>query len=137
MLLYLYEIEKQLTFNKQQKLKSHKLIEALFSSGKSVAVFPIKALYQFCDLNSAQNLQAGVAVSKKNFKKAVDRNRIKRLMREAYRLQKNELEICLKQQNTQLALFLIYTGKEKPEFADIMETLKKIIHHLEEMVAKN
>jgi ribonuclease P protein component len=137
LLLYLYEIEKHHTFNKQQKLKSHKLIEQLFTKGKSFAVFPVKALYQFCELNADESLQAGVAVSKKHFKKAVDRNRIKRLMREAYRLQKLSLQKNLKEKNKQLAVFFIYTGKEKPEFADLMEKLKTILLHLEETVLKS
>ncbi|HEX8332587.1 MAG TPA: ribonuclease P protein component [Segetibacter sp.] len=125
---------KQLTFNKQERLKSHKLIEHLFTKGKSYTVFPIKAIYQFTGLNAGVNLQAGVAVSKKNFKKAVDRNRIKRLLREAYRLQKNELQNQLESKNKQLAIFFIYTGKELPLLTDIIEKLKAVLLYLNDVL---
>jgi ribonuclease P protein component len=85
-------------------------------------------------LNDGVNLQAGVAVSKKNFKKAVDRNRIKRLLREAYRLQKNELQHQLKSTNLQLAIFFIYTGKEVPLLTDIMEKVKAVLLYLSHVI---
>lgn len=63
---------------------------------------------QFC--RQALALAAGI------LRKAVDRNRIKRLMREAYRLQKNELQVYLEQQNLRLSVFILYTGKDLPEY---------------------
>jgi ribonuclease P protein component len=127
-------IASQFTFNKQERLKSHKLIEQLFSNGKSFSVFPIKALYQFTALNSGTFLQAGVAVSKKNFKKAVDRNRVKRLLREAYRLQKKDLQNQLQVKNKQLVIFFIYTGKDMPVMPDIMEKVNTVLDFLENLV---
>ncbi len=75
-------------------------------------------------------LQCGVGVSSKNFKKAVDRNRIKRLMREAYRLQKNFLQDLLKEKNLQLALFFIYTGKELPEYKMVNDKIELILQRV-------
>jgi ribonuclease P protein component len=69
-------------------------------------------------------------VSSKNFKKAVDRNRIKRLMRESYRLQKIFLQNVLKEKNKQLALFLIYTGKELPEYKMVSDKIELILHRI-------
>jgi ribonuclease P protein component len=60
-------------------------------------------------------LQAGFGASKRNFKKAVDRNRIKRLTREAYRLQKEPLALRVEERRLSLCLFFIYTGKELPD----------------------
>jgi ribonuclease P protein component len=122
------------TIKKNERLKSHKLIEHLFSKGKSFSVFPVKALFDFTDLHSDVPLQAGVAVSKKNFKKAVDRNRIKRLLREAYRLQKNELQLKLEGDNKQLAIFFIYTGKELPVINDLKDKIKVILLHLQSVL---
>jgi len=134
LLLYLYQIEKKLTFNRQQKLKSRKQIEHLFSKGKSFSVSPIKALYDFTNVSSEINLQAGVAVSSRNFKKAVDRNRIKRLLRESYRLQKSEIENSLKQKEIQLSIMFIYTGKILPEMTEVMEKMNVVLLRLTEIV---
>jgi ribonuclease P protein component len=130
-------IKKQLTLSKTERLKSRKTIEQLFKAGKSFAVFPIRVYYMSATADAAP-LQAGFGVSTKNFKKAVDRNRVKRVMREAYRLQKPELADVLKTKNICLSLFLIYTAKELPLFenivkktAAILERLKKLMHEID------
>jgi len=82
-------------------------------------------------------LQFGVGVSSKNFKKAVDRNRIKRLTREAWRLQKNELKELLKTSNKQLNVFFIYTGKELPDFATIKDKVAVALKKLSGKVNEN
>ena len=81
----------RLTFGKQEKLKSRKLIERLFEEGKSVKKYPIRLVYLQTDHTSDLPAQVGFSVPKRHFKRAVDRNRIKRLLREAYRIQKKEL----------------------------------------------
>lgn len=77
------------TFRKEEKLKSKKLIEQLFTEGKSVSVYPVKLLYLKLEHKGLFPVQAGVSVGKKKVKKAVDRNRIKRLLRESYRKHKH------------------------------------------------
>ena len=76
------------SYPKKEKLKSQKRIEQLFSEGKSVNAYPLRMVYLKSDFNGNTTFKTGVTVSKRNFKKAVDRNRIKRLLREAYRLNK-------------------------------------------------
>lgn len=122
------------------RLKSRKTIELLFTEGKSFSIFPFRILYSISSIgnmaaennatNNNENLQVGVTVSSRNFKKAVDRNRIKRLMREAWRLQKNELQLSPLLAHQSLKVFLIFTGKEVPEYAMIHQKVAAVITRL-------
>ncbi len=78
-------------------------------------------------------MRFGVGVSSKNFKKAVDRNRVKRVVREAYRLQKNELQEQLKERGVGMNIFFIYTGKELPVYSDTYEKVGKILIKLSQL----
>ena len=117
-------------FRKPDKLKSRKQIEALFEKGERYTVFPLQVWW--LHENEKSILQAGVGVSSRYFKKAVDRNRIKRLMREAYRLQKEELAGLLIEKKGKLSVFVLFTGKELPDYETVYETtgtvIKKLIH---------
>src|SRR5580765_8282307 len=107
---------KQFTLGQGERLKSRKLIEQLFSEGKSFSLHPYRVYYLFSPHppDSKFSIQFGVGVSAKNFKKAVDRNRVKRITREAYRMQKTELQNKLNTKALHLNVFFIYTGKELP-----------------------
>lgn len=106
------------------------MIELLFKEGKSYTAFPVKVLYAF--LKDAQMpLQAGVSTSSRKFKKAVERNRVKRILREAYRLQKKTLQGRLQEKRLSLALFFIYTGKELPNFSEVYEKMGMILQKLQ------
>ena len=109
------------TLGKDQRLKSRKRIERIFREGKSINVFPYRVYYMLENgappgsARPAHALQAGFGVSSRHFKKAVDRNRIKRLTREAYRLNKGTLDQIVEQRKLSLSVFFIYTGKELPD----------------------
>ena len=126
--------QKKYQLGKKNRLKSRKAIDLLFKDGKSFNTFPFRIIYQFLLVDvvtKAENLQAGFSASKRNFKKAVHRNRIKRLMRETYRLQKNELEQLLLKKNKRLAIFILYTGKEVPDYDLVNEKMNLILQKLE------
>jgi ribonuclease P protein component len=125
-------VAKQFTLGKTERLKSRKAIEQLFKEGKSFVSGPARVYYTFT--GAGTSLQFGAGVSTRNFKKAVDRNRIKRLMREAWRLQKTPLNQMLKEQNRQLNVFYIYTAKQLPVYQDIYEKTGKIIERLCKMM---
>jgi ribonuclease P protein component len=133
-------ISKQFTLGKKERLKSRKLIEQLFKEGKSFSVFPFRVCYlnhkPLSIHHSTFTTQFGVGASSKNFKKAVDRNRIKRLMREAFRLQKINLNNLLKEKNHQLNLFVIYTGKEIPEYKIVFDKMGLILQRIINIISE-
>jgi ribonuclease P protein component len=141
----IFFVVKQATLGKNERLKSRKLIEQLFSQGKSLSFPSFRIFYSVKKIypgkQSEHTLQFGVGVSGKNFKKAVDRNRIKRLIRESYRLQKNELQKILKEKNIQLNVFFIYNSKDLPDFNTVKEKvnviLNKLIHIIHENISAN
>lgn len=143
-------MSKQFTLGKNERLKSRKQIEQLFAEGKSFVVNPFRVYYIVNGLpmpigtsmvNKNSILQFGIGVGSKNFKKAVDRNRIKRLTREAWRLQKNELQEKLKANSKHLNVFFIYTGKELPDFTTVKDkvavALKKLHDKIDENISSN
>jgi len=127
---------KRFGFAKKEKLKSRKQIEELFLNGKNFAAFPLRITYQFIP-SEESSLQVGVTAGKKYFKKAVDRNRIKRLVREAYRLQKNDLAEILKQKKLKGSLFFVYTDKTISSFSTVKEAMNKALKRLEKIAEAN
>ncbi|TDE55219.1 ribonuclease P protein component [Flavobacterium sp. GT3P67] len=79
------------TYPKNEKLKSKITIGLLFTEGKSVSKYPLRLVYKAGSFDKSEKIKMGVSVSKKNFKKAVDRNYFKRVLRETYRLNKHLL----------------------------------------------
>ena len=121
------------SYNSKEKLKSRKLIDELFAKGKSFSVFPVKVFYMPLTEMTNHPIKAGVGVSARNFKKAVDRNRIKRLLRECYRLNKQGLHIMAAQKP--VAVFFLYIGKDMPDFLLLNEKMRAALGKLENAVA--
>jgi ribonuclease P protein component len=121
------------TFNNKEKLKSQKLIESLFAEGQSVMAYPLRLVYKTTTVNGDVLIKTGVSVSKRQFKKAVDRNRIKRLLREAYRLNKHQYFNNI---TTPYAFMILYIGKEKPTFLEVETKMNQLFEKFRSKVSQ-
>jgi len=115
----------KLSLSKQERLRNVKQIDFLFKNATSIKGFPLVFSYLLFEKPQQAQIQALFAAPKRNFKKAVDRNRIKRVMRDRLRLLKPELTEALNGKYIQFAL--IYTSRELPDYLSIDKSLKKII----------
>lgn len=113
---------------KEHKLKSRKAIAALFTSGHSFTYFPLRVCW--LAVHEA-GVKAGFTCSSRVFKHATDRNKIKRLLREAYRLQKNELVQLAGTKQQGLHVFFMYTHKQMPTYAELHAKMQKALARLQ------
>jgi ribonuclease P protein component len=96
------------TFSKEERLTGKTSIDQLFNEGKSISLFPFRVFYRIVDTPPAARLL--ITIPKKKVKHAVDRNRLRRLVREAYRLNRTEFITALETQSVHLHFALIFTG---------------------------
>jgi len=106
-----------LNYPLNEKLKKQKVIDLLFTEGKTVTKYPLRLVYVALE-ESEEPLQMGVSVSKRYFKKAVDRNYFKRVLRECYRHHKH---ILLEQSDKPYAMMFFYQTKERLSYQEIFE----------------
>lgn len=119
------------TFKRAERLKSRKVIEQLFKQGQSFAQYPLRVVWTVMEERHSEfPAQFALTVPKKKFKKAVHRNRIRRLLREAYRLNKHRLYDALKEEERQVALLVIYTGQAIMTFAEIEAAMQQTLRRL-------
>ncbi|MCG1035328.1 ribonuclease P protein component [Polaribacter sargassicola] len=121
------------TLGKQERLKSRKLISRLYTEGNSVKAFPFRMVYLQTEHTSDFPAQVGVSVSKRNFKRAPDRNRLKRLMRETYRLQK---EIVYDNLEKPHVFMISYIGREAKPYEELFSKMNKLLNLFIEDVKK-
>ena len=122
------------TYKKTDKLKSRKQTQHLFSTGQAINVFPIRLIYTIepiestaANLSLTSVLQAGVGAPSRTFRKAVQRNRVKRLLREAYRLEKPNFISQAALDNKRVNLFLLYTDALVLTQVEIQGKLKEAL----------
>lgn len=118
------------TYPNPEKLKSKTTIDLLFSEGKSVSKYPLRLVYVENTKTNAEGLKMGVSVSKKYFKKAVDRNYFKRILRETYRLNK---AILLENNEKNYAFMFFYQTKERLSYAEIELKTKQLFQKFNEI----
>ena len=129
------DLAKQFTLGKNERLKSRKAIDLLFSKGQRISVFPFRVFYLLEKNDRAtSHLQCGVGVSVKNFKKAVERNQVKRLIREVYRLNKQDLITITTAKQKTLALFFVFIDKSVPTFELLEDRMKSCLKKLQKIV---
>lgn len=121
------------TFKKAERLSSKKTIEQLFESGRSFTIAPFKVIWLNGDEHQPAQVQVAFSVPKKNFKRAVDRNKLKRRSREAYRKQKQEFYGMLGEKK--LAVMLVYIAKEIHEYALIEKKINLVLKRLKDEIA--
>jgi ribonuclease P protein component len=111
-------------FPKKEKLKSKLLIDRLFTEGKTITHYPVRLIYLPATLPGDTKVQTAVAVPRRSFRKAVARNRIKRLMREAYRLNKS---LVFNNIEGNFAFLFLYLGKEMPTFKEVEHSVQSLL----------
>ncbi len=118
-------------FGKAEHLKSEKSISLLITDGFSFVIFPLKIRWILVPKNEKISIKCAFSVPKRKFKKAVDRNYIKRIMREAYRTNKSELVSLFEKNELQMHLLLTFIGDDVPNFqyieSKIILTLQRLI----------
>jgi len=119
------------TFNKEERLCSRKLIDLLFKDGSSFLLYPFRVSYLFADVPHSFPVQVVINVSKKRFKRAVDRNLIKRRLREAYRIQKQlQLYSLLTDREDLLLLSVQFVGKQAYDYSLFEKKLSAVFKRL-------
>lgn len=123
---------KKFSFRSVERLKSKKIIEQLFQSSSSFSVPPLQVYYKIEEVNAFVQSRASILISvpRKNFPRAVDRNHLKRRMREAYRLNKHLLSDALNELNRNCVLGFVYMGKEKFSYKEIESSVQEALEKI-------
>ena len=115
---------KKHTLPRNKSLKSTKIIDSLFANGETIIAYPIRLVYKKNITLNNQNIQVSFTVPKKKIKNAVDRNYIKRLMRESFRKQQHQPNL------KNIAMMWIYLDKKKPNHKTIHKSVEQIINQI-------
>ncbi|KAF2334659.1 ribonuclease P protein component [Flavobacterium ginsenosidimutans] len=122
------------TYPKNERLKSKTTIGLLFSEGKSVSKYPLRLVYRQAEANSEEETKIGVSVSKKYFKKAVDRNYFKRVLRETYRLNKH---LLLNNLDRPYSIMFFYQTKDRLSYEEINTKMIQLFEKFSAQINKS
>ncbi|MCC7029404.1 MAG: ribonuclease P protein component [Chitinophagaceae bacterium] len=127
-------MSKPFSLSKHERLKSKKQIDALFLHGEAFFIFPFKVKYHL-DMNAElSGVHFGISVPKRIFKKATDRNRLKRLSREAYRLNKTALKEILMQKHLALQVMFMYSHPALLTYAEVEKGMLLCLEKLQKRI---
>ena len=115
------------SFGKDEKLCSQKLTGELFLSGDTFLCYPLKVVWKIELLETPHPAQVVFSVPKRLYKRAHDRNLLKRQMRETYRVRKHKLYELLGSNGKKIVFMLVYIAKEKVEFKQLENAMNKVI----------
>jgi ribonuclease P protein component len=125
------------SFGKEYKLCSHNQIDSLFKEGKKVKEYPLTVIYTYTEIDIPKSFKLLISVPKRLFKKAHDRNYIKRCIREVVRKNKQELETELETNNKKLIFAIVFTSKEQLAFSLLEQKLIKALGKLTLQINQN
>jgi len=125
------------TFKTNERLKSRKEIARLFDNGKSFISDSFKVIWDFSNIKINYPAQITISVPKRNYKKAVDRNFIKRQIREGYRKNKHLLYGYLTQNDLKISVIVIFLNRKKNKTSDIEDNIIKLINLLVTKIDKH
>lgn len=125
-----------LSFGKKEKLCAQKLSQHLFAEGIGCLKYPVRVIFSVCSLPEPVPCQVMVSVSKKKFKKAHDRNRVKRQLRESFRQHKEELYRFLTDHHIQISMAVVYIPSEHLPFPDIDKGISKALAKVREVLVE-
>ncbi len=128
---------KRFSLHKSERLCSQKTIGGLFTSGDTFLSYPLKVVFLRTEATQAYPALAAFSVSKRNFKRAVKRNLLKRRMREAYRLHKDQLYSVLDERGVFIAVMFIFVGKEVCEYDQIEKGMTAAIKKIASIIGRN
>jgi len=133
--LYLHLCEERMeaknTFPKTESLKHKRLFDSLFKGGKRAFQHPLMLVWKECELPSETPLQIGFSVPKKHFKRAADRNLVKRRLRESYRLQKHDLHLALNKKGKQIAVLIVVVKADNTSYEVLRDKMMLLLRSVE------
>ena len=118
------------TLTKKERITGKNKIDNLFTNGKSFLKYPLKIVYIECESDSEYPASILISVPKKRLKLAFKRNKIKRLIREAYRLNKNTIVNDLLCSEKQINIAFVYVKDDLTNYETIERSMRKVLNEL-------
>jgi len=124
-------------FKKNERLCLANDIKNVMANGKKIMSYPVLANHVIKNAEQGETIKIAISVAKRNFKKAVDRNLLKRRIREAYRHNKHNLTAVAKKYNKTINAIIIYVPKEKLSYGEIERGIAKLLENIAKNIEKN